>query len=73
MEGSVSELWPDGMTEIIPGYDIYEECKFYHAYTEEELKDIQDEKDRLAKEEDDGLDDEKEVEVCRSLLKFVKD
>ena len=50
MEGSVSEFWPNGMTKIIPGYDIYEDCLYYHAYTEEELKAIQDEKDRLAKE-----------------------
>ena len=55
MEGSVSELWPDGMTEIIPGYDTYEDCLYYHAYTEKELKAIQDEKDRLAKEEADRL------------------
>ena len=55
MEGSVSELWPDGMTEIIPGYDVYEDCLYYHAYTEKELKAIQDEKDRLAKEEADRL------------------
>lgn len=65
MEGSVSELWPDGMTEIIPGYDVYEECKFYHAYTEKELKAIQDEKDRLAKEEADRLAAEAEEEKRR--------
>ena len=55
MEGSVSELWPEGMKKIIPGYDTYEDCLYYHAYTEEELKEIQDEKDRLAKEEADRL------------------
>ena len=65
MEGSVSEFWPDGMTEIIPGYDTYEDCKYYHAYTEEELKAIQDEKDRLAKEEADRLTAEKEAEKDR--------
>ena len=55
MEDSVSEDWPDGMKRIIPGYDTYEDCLYYHAYTEEELKSIQDEKDRLAKEEADRL------------------
>ena len=51
MEGSVNEFWPNGMTEIIPGYDVYEECKFYHAYTEEELKQIEADKDQKEKEE----------------------
>ena len=65
MEGSVSELWPDGMTEIIPGYDVYEDCLYYHAYTEKELKAIQDEKDRLAKEEADRLAAEEAEEKRR--------
>ena len=51
MEGSVNEFWPDGMKRIIPGYDVYEECKFYHAYTEEELKKIEADKDQKEKEE----------------------
>ena len=65
MEGSVSEFWPNGMEKIVPGYDIYEECLYYHAYTEEELKAIQDEKDRLAKEEADRLAVEKAEEEAR--------
>lgn len=65
MEGSVSELWPDGMTEIIPGYDVYEDCLYYHTYTEKELKAIQNEKDRLAKEEADRLAAEAEEEKRR--------
>ena len=65
MEGSVNEFWPNGMTEIIPGYDTYEDCKYYHAYTEKELKAIQDEKDRLAKEEADRLAAEAEEEKRR--------
>lgn len=65
MEGSVSELWPDGMTEIIPGYDVYKDCLYYHAYTEKELKAIQDEKDRLAKEEADRLAAEQAEEKRR--------
>ena len=64
MEDSVSEDWPDGMNRSIPGYDVYEECKFYHAYTEEELKAIQDEKDKLAKEEADRLAAEEAAKVA---------
>ena len=65
MEGSVNEFWPNGMEKIVPGYDIYEECLYYHTYTEEELKAIQDEKDRLAKEEADRLAAEKAEEEAR--------
>lgn len=65
MEGSVNEFWPNGMQRIIPGYDTYEDCKYYHAYTEKELKAIQDEKDRLAKEEADRLAAEAEEEKRR--------
>lgn len=65
MKGSVNEFWPNGMEKIVPGYDIYEECLYYHAYTEEELKAIQDEKDRLAKEEADRLAAEKAEEEAR--------
>ena len=65
MEGSVNEFWPNGMKKIVPGYDTYEDCKYYHAYTEEELKAIQDEKDRLAKEEADRLAAEAEEEKRR--------
>ena len=65
MEGSVSKFWPNGMEKIVPGYDIYEECLYYHAYTEEELKAIQDEKDQKAKEEADRLAAEKAEEKTR--------
>lgn len=65
MEGSINEFWPNGMQRIIPGYDTYEDCLYYHAYTEEELKAIQDEKDRLAKEEADRLAAEAEEEKRR--------
>ena len=65
MEGSVSEFWPNGMEQIIPGYDEYEECLLYHTYTEEELKAIQDEKDRKEKEEQERLAAQEAEEKAR--------
>ena len=37
MQGTVTEDDPKGLEHIISGYDVYEECQFYHAYTAEEL------------------------------------
>lgn len=37
MEGTVTKDCPDGLRQFIPGHDLYEDCQFYHAYTEEEL------------------------------------
>ena len=37
MEDSVSDLWPNGMQREIPAHDIYEECQYYHTYTEAEI------------------------------------
>ena len=37
MEDSISDLWPNGMQREIPAHDIYEECQYYHAYTEAEI------------------------------------
>ena len=37
MEGSVNEFWPDGMKREIPEHDIYEDCQYYHTYTEAEI------------------------------------
>lgn len=65
MEGSVSEFWPNGMEKIVPGYDTYEDCLYYHTYTKEELQAIQDEKDRLAKEEADRLAAQEAEEKAR--------
>ncbi len=65
MEGSVNEFWPNGMEEIVPGYDTYDDCLYYHAYTEEELQAIQDEKDRLAQEEADRLAAQEAEEKAR--------
>ena len=52
MEDSVSDLWPEGMREEIPAHDTYEDCQYYHTYTEEELESRkQAEKERVAAEE----------------------
>lgn len=37
MQGTVTEDDPKGLEHIISGYDVYEGCQFYHAYTAEEL------------------------------------
>lgn len=36
MQGTVTEDNPQGLICIIPAYDLYEDCQFYHAYTAEE-------------------------------------
>lgn len=37
MQGTVTEENPQGLMRIIPAYDVYEDCQYYHAYTAEEL------------------------------------
>ena len=37
MQGTVTEENPQGLMRIIRAHDVYEDCQFYHAYTEEEL------------------------------------
>lgn len=44
MEGTVSERNPDGLKKIVPEHIIYEDCKFYHKYTEEEIENIKETK-----------------------------
>lgn len=36
MQGTVTEENPQGLRRIIPAHDVYEDCQYYHAYTEEE-------------------------------------
>lgn len=36
MDDTITERNPDGLSRLIPAKPIYEDCKFYHAYTEEE-------------------------------------
>ena len=37
MPGTGTEDDPKGREHIIAGYDVYEDCQFYRAYTAEEL------------------------------------
>lgn len=41
MQGTVTEDDPKGLEHIISGYDVYEDCQFYHAYTAEELAELE--------------------------------
>lgn len=38
MEGTVTEDCPNGLRRLIPGHTVYEACQFYHTYTDEEIK-----------------------------------
>ena len=37
MEGTITEDDPKGLEHIIEAHDIYENCQFYHAYTDAEI------------------------------------
>lgn len=37
MEGTKTEENPNGLRRLIPGHDIYEDCQYYHTYSNEEL------------------------------------
>lgn len=38
MEGTVTEDCPNGLRRLIPGHAVFEACQFYHTYSEDELK-----------------------------------
>lgn len=38
MEGTVTEDYPNGLRRLIPGHAVFEACQFYHTYTDEEIK-----------------------------------
>lgn len=38
MEGTVTEDCPNGLRRLIPGHAVLEVCQFYHTYTDEEIK-----------------------------------
>ena len=38
MEGTVTEDCPNGLRRLITGHAVYEACQFYHTYTDEEIK-----------------------------------
>lgn len=56
MEGTVTEDCPNGLRRLIPGHAVFEACQFYHTYTDEEIKRMEEQaaaeqtvKDREAK------------------------
>ena len=38
MEGTVTEDCPNGLRRLIPGHAVFDACQFYHTYTDEEIK-----------------------------------
>lgn len=40
MEGTVTEKCPDGLRRLIPAHNIYEDCQFYHSYTDAEIAEL---------------------------------
>lgn len=38
MAGTVTADCPQGLRRIIPAHDVYEDCQYYHTYTEEEIE-----------------------------------
>lgn len=44
MEGTVTEERPNGLRKYIPSEDVVEQCKYYHAYSEEEKEEIKNQK-----------------------------
>ena len=38
MEGTVTDDCPNGLRRLIPGHAVFEACQFYHTYTDEEIK-----------------------------------
>ena len=56
MVGTVTEDCPNGLRRFIPGHAVFEACQFYHTYTDEEIKRMEEQaaaeqaaKDREAK------------------------
>ena len=47
MAGTVTADCPQGLRRIITAHDVYEDCQYYHAYTEAELA----ERDKLTTEQ----------------------
>ena len=42
MDGTVTEDCPNGLRRLIPGHAVFEACQFYHTYTDEEIKRIEE-------------------------------
>lgn len=57
MEGTVTEDCPNGLRRLIPGHAIFEACQFYHTYTDEEIKRMEEQvaAEQAAKEREDRI------------------
>lgn len=57
MEGTVTEDCPNGLRRLIPGHAVYEACQFYHTYTDEEIKRMEEQKaeEQAAKEREERI------------------
>lgn len=57
MEGTVTEDCPNGLRRLIPGHAIFEACQFYHTYTDEEIKRMEEQAaaEQAAKDRDERI------------------
>lgn len=57
MEGTVTEDCPNGLRRLIPGHAVFEACQFYHAYTDEEIKRMEEQAaaEQAAKDRDERI------------------
>ena len=59
MEGTVTEDCPNGLRRLIPGHAVFEACQFYHTYTDEEIKRMEEQAAA------DQADKEREERIAR--------
>lgn len=57
MEGTVTEDCPNGLRRLIPGHAVFEAFQFYHTYTDEEIKRMEEQKaaEQAAKEREERI------------------
>lgn len=63
MEGTVTEDCPNGLRRLIPGHAVFEACQFYHTYTDEEIKRMEEQ----AAAEQDAKDREERIARIDSI------
>ena len=57
MEGTVTEDCPNGLRRLIPGHAVFEACQFYHTYTDEEIKRMEEQAaaEQVAKDREERI------------------
>lgn len=57
MEGTVTDDCPNGLRRLIPGHAVFEACQFYHTYTDEEIKRMEEQAaaEQAAKDRDERI------------------